>query len=126
MIAPDSSVLDGVRILIVEDESLVCMWLEDVLSGFGCNVVGPASRLPRALELAANETIDAAILDINVAGEKVFPVADKLHERNIPFVFSTGYGTAGLPERYAQHTVLQKPYFEFKLQEELERLLNLS
>lgn len=103
------------RILVVEDEALVAMLVEDVLRQYGYTIVGPASRVAQALGLAAGEAIDAAILDVNVAGETVFPVADRLAERGIPIVFLTGYGASGLPPRYQRHTVLDKPIEAEKL-----------
>ena len=102
--------LSGLRVLLVEDEAMVAMMIEDMLCELGCAVVGPASRVASALELLARETVDAAVLDVNVAGELVFPVADVLAAAGTPFVFSTGYGLAGLDARHAARPVLQKPY----------------
>ena len=107
----------GLRILVVEDEMMVAMLLEDMLGELGCIVVGPAPRVRHALELAVAEAIDGAILDVNVAGEKVFAVADALAARGIPFLFATGYGSAGLLEEYRDRPTLQKPF----AQDELER-----
>lgn len=98
------------RILVVEDEFLVAMDLEDLLTEMGFEVVGPANHLRDAIELAREEQIDFAVLDINVAGAQSFPVADILRNRNIPFVFSTGYGAEGLVDGYRNEVVLRKPY----------------
>jgi CheY-like chemotaxis protein len=108
--APDKTMLQGLRILIVEDDRLVAMALEDLLTDIGCEVVGPAFTLPDAVQLASESAIQGAILDVNLAGEKVYPVADILNARNCPFVFVTGYGTAGLREADRSRPVLQKPY----------------
>jgi CheY-like chemotaxis protein len=115
-------VSDALRVLIVEDEGIVAMWLADALADLGCIVVGPAARVTKALALIDSERVEAAILDINVAGETVFPVADKLLERGIPFVFATGYGIAGLTDAHRDRTVLQKPYLLDTLQRTLEEL----
>lgn len=98
------------RVLVVEDEPLIAMALEDTLTDLGYEVVGPALSLKEALRLSRHEDIDGAILDVNVAGEKVFPVADILATRSIPFVFVTGYGGAGLRECDRGRPILQKPY----------------
>jgi len=102
--------LAGLHVLLVEDEALVAMMLEDMLGDLGCTVVGPAARLEDAQRLLDKEEIDAAVLDINLAGEKVFPVADRLDSNHVPFVFASGYGEAGLDQRHKTHKVLQKPY----------------
>ncbi|GLS28436.1 Response regulator receiver domain-containing protein [Mesorhizobium albiziae] len=86
------------------------MDLEDLLTEMGFEVVGPANHLRDAIELAREEQIDFAVLDINVAGAQSFPVADILRNRNIPFVFSTGYGAEGLVDGYRNEVVLRKPY----------------
>ena len=98
------------RILVVEDEAMVAMMLEDMLSDLGCDVVGPAASLAAGLDLARTASIDAAVLDVNLAGQKVFPIADALTERGVPFVFATGYGRAGLRDQDEGRPVVQKPY----------------
>ncbi len=117
----DASALAGRRILAVEDESLVAMFLEDLLVEFGCTVIGPASRVHDALALVESNFLDGAVLDINLAGERVFPVADRLAELKIPFLFATGYGEAGLPDVYRSKVVLQKPYSAQTLRKALEQ-----
>lgn len=107
------------RVLIVEDEVLLAMDLEDLLTALGHEVVGQATRIDKAMELARESDIDFAVLDINVAGTKSFPVADILRERGIPFAFVSGYGTEGLMGGYRDFPALQKPY----AQEDLERTL---
>jgi CheY-like chemotaxis protein len=100
--------LAGRRILLVEDELLVSMALESTLQDSGATVIGPLARVKQALEAARREQIDAAVLDINLAGEKVFPVADLLAERGIPFVFYTGYSQDTLPLSHRSRPILSK------------------
>jgi hypothetical protein len=71
-----------------------------------------------------DRAVDAAVLDINLAGERVFPVANRLAELGIPFVFATGYGEAGLPDTHHSRIVLQKPYSAAGLRKALERCLS--
>ena len=89
---------------------MVSMMLEDMLSDLGCEVVGPAASLNSGLRLARSAEVDAAVLDVNLAGEKAFPIADVLAERGVPFVYATGYGRAGLRDDDAGRPVVQKPY----------------
>jgi CheY-like chemotaxis protein len=110
--------LAGLCILIVEDEMLVAMVLEDMLTELGCEVV-KAARVSKAVQLVTTAAIDGAILDVNVAGEAVDPVAHALQERGIPFIFSSGYGAGGLPAEYRDRPTLSKPF----QQEELAPML---
>lgn len=109
-------------VLIVEDEMQLAMMLEDVLTDAGCHVL-KAARVPAALVMAESEAIDAAILDINLAGTQAFPVAHVLHRRGIPFMFASGYGDDGLVTPYMGWAMLQKPYGMKQLQQALETLL---
>ncbi|MGH6958639.1 MAG: response regulator [Caulobacteraceae bacterium] len=107
----EASALSGRRVLVVEDEMMISMLVEDMLAELGCAVVGPAHALDTALDLARNEMrIDAALLDVNLAGQPVFAVADALREKGVPAIFSTGYGDAGLREIDRGAPVLQKPF----------------
>jgi len=107
----DTPVLAGRRILVVEDEMMIAMLVEDMLLELGCTVVGPVHALAEALELARTEPgLDAALLDVNLAGQPVFPVADALREKGVPAIFSTGYGDAGLRDIDRGSPVLQKPF----------------
>ncbi|MBV8687454.1 MAG: response regulator [Alphaproteobacteria bacterium] len=110
------------RVLVVEDEMLVAMNIEDMLLDLGHEVAGIASRLAPALALAEDAAIDAAMLDVNLAGESSFPVADVLLGRGIPFFFATGYGLQGIEEPYRQHPVLQKPFRAGDLRDALAAL----
>lgn len=111
MPSPDRSLLKGLRVFAVEDESLVAMQLEDILDELGCVVAGLAMRVRRAMEMLDRGTaIDVAVLDVNVAGEKVFPVAERLLQMGVPFLFATGYGRSGLDGQWLDRPVVQKPY----------------
>lgn len=120
-----SRALAGLRLLLVEDEAMVAMMVEDILSDLGCVVVDVAGTLSRGLTLArdAELDLDAAILDVNLGGEKVYPVAEVLTARGIPFVFATGYGIAGIAEQYAHVPALAKPYQPRALERMLETAL---
>ncbi|HEX4739461.1 MAG TPA: response regulator [Allosphingosinicella sp.] len=98
------------RVLIVEDEMLVAMNIEDMLLELGHEVAGIAGRLEPALALARDGAFDIAMLDVNLAGDRSFPVADLLIERGIPFLFATGYGPGGIADKYRGRPVLQKPF----------------
>jgi len=115
--------IDGVLpcILLAEDEMMLAMMLEDRLNASGYKVI-KAARLARCLVLAESESIDLAILDINLAGEQSFPVALVLRRRGIPFVFSSGYGDQDLPEAWRSEKTLQKPYDSRQLTEVLAAL----
>nr|MEA2797623.1 hypothetical protein [Phenylobacterium sp.] len=108
----DTAELKGLRVLVVEDEMMVSMLIEDMLSDMGCTVMGPASRLDEAIELAMESDIDCAVLDVNLGGQPIFPLADLLRERGCPFAFATGYGDAGLRDVDRGTPVLQKPFRE--------------
>ncbi|WP_158047359.1 response regulator [Skermanella pratensis] len=99
------------RILVVEDETLVAMDLEDMLLSLGCEVVGPVAKVARGLVLAREEPLDGAILDINVAGELVYPIAEVLNARGIALVFASGYDRGlGVPANLADYPRIRKPY----------------
>jgi len=118
----DSSDLNGLKVLVVEDEMLVSMLVEDMLSDLGCTVVGPAAELEEAMNLAKTADIDLALLDVNLGGRPIFPVADALKERGVPFAFASGYGEAGLSEDHRGAAVLQKPFREADLARALKSL----
>jgi CheY-like chemotaxis protein len=102
--------IQGLRVLVVEDDSLICLLLEDMLLDLGCQVVGTAGHIKRAIELAqCEENVDVAILDVNLGGRQVFPAADILAKRGVPFLFATGMGADALPEEWLGHCSLQKP-----------------
>ena len=110
------------RVLIVEDEMLVAMNIEDMLLDLGHEVAGLASRLEPALALAREGAFDIAMLDVNLAGQPSFPVADVLAARGIPFLFATGYGIMGIIKQYRGRPVLQKPFRAADIRDALRRL----
>jgi CheY-like chemotaxis protein len=116
------SLLEGRRVLLVEDESLVAMLAEDMLLDLGCEVV-VAMRLDKALAYARSEVFDLAVLDVNLGEARSYPVADVLFERCTPFLFATGYGKKGLEAAYQNVPVLQKPYHLGPMEQLLIHLL---
>ena len=88
------------RVLLVEDEAMIAMLVEEMVLDFGSEVVGPAAKMEEALRLASDASLDAAILDVNVGGAVVYPVADLLRARGVPIIFATGYGAGELPSRF--------------------------
>jgi CheY-like chemotaxis protein len=110
------------RVLIVEDEALIAMLLEDMLAEIGCEAVGPATRLDRALAIAEAESL--AILDVNLGSVQSFPVADLLEKRGIPYVFATGYGSKGLDVRFAHNITLKKPFQTHQLEQAISQALS--
>jgi CheY-like chemotaxis protein len=105
----DRLVVNGSHIMVVEDEALVAMVVSDALMELGYEVVGPFGRPADALAAINSGRIDAAVLDINLAGTLVYPVAEQLVSRGIPFVFVTGYGIESVDKRFAHIPVLAKP-----------------
>ncbi|WP_409018486.1 response regulator [Brevundimonas vesicularis] len=119
-----TTALEGRRVLVIEDESLVAMLLETILEDMGCEVIGPESNIDDGLQAASNTPkLDAALLDVNVAGREVFPVAEALLARNVPVVFSTGYGESGLPEQWRGRPTIQKPFTENTIRDALLRAI---
>jgi two-component SAPR family response regulator len=111
--------LAGLQILVVEDETLVAVFLEDMLKELECEVVGPAPRLVDALEFLdkKEKEIDCAILDVNVAGELIYPLAEILTEREVPFLFVTGYSQASVAPEFRHRPMLQKPFLMTELRD---------
>lgn len=97
------------RVLVVEDEMMIAMMIEDMLNELGYDVVGPATRIDEAMALTGND-VAAALLDVNIAGQPVYPVAEKLRQRDVPVIFLTGYGSAGVDPRFKACPVLPKPF----------------
>jgi CheY-like chemotaxis protein len=105
-----ASDLAGARVLVVEDEMLVSLLIEDILTDSKCIIVGPYDRVPAALEAARTLALDAAVLDVNLAGTKVYPVAEMLSARGIPFVLLSGYGAGAAPPEHPSWQVCSKPF----------------
>jgi CheY-like chemotaxis protein len=101
--------LSGKSVLVVEDEFLLALQLEELLQSLGGTVCGPFNRLPDAVNAAQRDDFDFAVLDINLNGTMVYPLADDLIARRIPFMFLSGYGLSNLPERFRGMTRLNKP-----------------
>ena len=104
------SPLADLRILVVEDEVFIALEIEERLQRLGCEIVGPVGRLERALELARSTALDGALLDVNVKGGLVYPVAEELLAREVPVVFSTGYAPNTLPPVFRGLPCLRKPF----------------
>jgi len=100
----------GLRILVVEDDLMISMLVEDMIAELGHQVAAVATSIEEACRLAKDANFDGALLDVNLNGKKVDPVAETLVGRNIPFVFTTGYGRQGIPDAFRDLPTLQKPY----------------
>jgi CheY-like chemotaxis protein len=111
----------ALRVLLVEDEFLVALSMERMLHRLGVEVVGPIGSVAEALAIACSVELDGAVLDVNVDGEKIYPCAEQLGERGIPFILTTGYAAANLPERYRTAARLGKPFSEVEFRSILER-----
>ncbi|MEF0942866.1 response regulator [Rhizobium sp. BR 362] len=101
---------EKLRFLIVEDEALIAMLIEDILTDLGYEVAAVASRLRDACEHARSAEFDFAILDVNLDGKPSYPVAEILDERGVPFAFATGYGALGLDGKFSKIPTLAKPF----------------
>lgn len=102
--------LAGHRVLVVEDEELIGMMLADLLEDLGAAVAGPVASVAEAVRLVEQEVLTGALLDLSLRGETAYPVADRLQERGVPYIFITGYGQGHLAPRHAQAPVLSKPF----------------
>ena len=122
-VSKEQSAAHGKRILVVEDELMIRMLLEDMLGELGYTIAAEAARIDEALQAAKNADFDLAILDVNLNGEPISPVADALAARGMPFVFATGYGEQGLPETYRGRPTLKKPFQLDGLKQMLEKAL---
>jgi CheY-like chemotaxis protein len=102
--------LSGLHALVVEDETMIFLLIEDMLREMGCASVAHATDIREALMHVESRRPDFAVLDVNLAGEQVYPVAERLDAIGVPFAFATGYGRIGMPERWASRPVIQKPF----------------
>ena len=100
----------GGSVFLVEDEVMIRMMVADMLEELGYSVAAEAGEINEAIRLAGTTEFDIAILDVNVNGKVISPVAEVLAGRGRPFIFATGYGAQGLPEEYRNRPTLQKPF----------------
>lgn len=115
--------LSGKRVLVIEDEAMVTMFLQDTLADIGCEVAGMASRFDDAMEKARSLRFDVAILDVNLNGRQTIPIAEIMAESGSPFVFATGYGAASLPPALRHVPVVPKPFEQCELERALLRAI---
>ena len=120
---PSPAILEGKRILVVEDSPVVAEACEDMLRDMGCIVVGPAANMAAALQLASEADFDGAIVDINIRGGKAFPVLKIRADRGIPFLLASGYADWSMPEEWRERPRLAKPFSPNLLRESLLQLL---
>jgi len=130
MSLPDSSTergsagaLGGRRVLIVEDSPVVGPFTVDLIEELGCIAVGPAPNMAAARELIDSEQLDAALMDIHIRGERVFPLCERLAARNVPFVLTSGYADWQMPDKWDDRPRLQKPYTIDQVEEALAQLI---
>jgi CheY-like chemotaxis protein len=116
--------LDGLRVLIAEDQAIVAMEIEDVLREAGCEVLGPVVSLQSALALLEQTMPDIAILDVNLEGALSFPLAESLRARGIPVILATGYMGRSLPVEWQQTPLLSKPFNRTELEDALADLID--
>jgi CheY-like chemotaxis protein len=113
----------GKRVLVVEDDAMIRMLLDDMLGELGYIVAAEAAHIDEAIEAVKTGEFDLAILDINVSGESISPVAEALAARGTPFVLATGYAEHGLPELYRDCPTLEKPFAIDGLERILQSLI---
>jgi CheY-like chemotaxis protein len=113
--AAGPSPLTGLRVLVVEDEGLIGLLIEDFLTGFGCRIVGVVGSTTDALELIPSAAIDVAVIDLKLAGEMAYPLAEALMAARVPFVFATGVHADEIDGGYAHVPVVGKPFEEGEL-----------
>ena len=120
---PQFDSLAGVKVLVVEDELLVAMLIEETLTDHGCLVIGPFTTLSTALVAAGEAQADVALLDVNLRGERVYPVAELLEVRRIPFLLLSGYGHEAVPAEHPLWVACSKPFLPTELLRALSALL---
>ncbi|HEX5258227.1 MAG TPA: response regulator [Sphingomicrobium sp.] len=114
--------LKGRRILVVEDSPVVGPFTADLLEELGCEVVGPAPNMAAARELVEAGEFDAALIDIHIRGERVFPLCEMLEAQGVPFVFTSGYADRQMPEKWEDRPRVQKPYTVDQIEKALRAL----
>ena len=121
-----ASLQQGCSVFLVEDEVMIRMMVADMLEELGHSIAGEAGEISHAIKLAQSTEFELAILDVNVNGHMITPVAELIKARNLPFIFATGYGAAGVPAEYRDQPTLQKPFLIEKLEEMIHRTLDVS
>src|SRR3954468_20456062 len=117
--------LKGTRIVLVEDSPVVGPFTAELLADLGCEVVGPAPNMAAARELAeSDEPIDAAMMDVHIRGERVFPLCEVLAARGVPFVLTSGYADWQMPDKWEECPRLQKPYTIGQVEDALVKLID--
>jgi len=121
--APSEGPLAGKRVLVVEDRYMIAAEMCEEVNRMGGEVVGPSSSVARALDLIERQAVDLALLDVNLDGDPVYPLAETLHAREVPFIFLTGYDDFTLPDPWRQRPRLSKPVSLRQLQAEVRKVL---
>ena len=116
--------ISGGSIFLVEDEVMIRMMVADMLEELGYSIAAEAGEINEAIKLAQSIEFDLAILDVNVNGKVISPVADLIAARERPFIFATGYGSSGLPAEYRDRPALQKPFQIETLARTIQQALN--
>ena len=119
----DNAGLAGKRILVVEDSPVVAPFTADILGELGCDVVGPAPNMAAARMLIDAEALDAALMDVHIRGERVFPLCDLLESKGVPFILTSGYADWQMPDKLEGRPRLLKPYTIGQVEEALAELL---
>jgi DNA-binding response OmpR family regulator len=119
-----TSDLTAKRVLVVEDELLISILIEDILVDEGCQVIGPFTNLPDALAAARSGGFDLALLDVNLRGDKVYPVAEILAEQSVPFLFLSGYGNDAIPDGHPEWRACSKPFTAAELKLGMSEVLS--
>jgi DNA-binding response OmpR family regulator len=102
--------LEGLSVLVVEDETIISFLIEDMLTELGCEDIWHVAGLQAALTLLQERVPDLAVLDVNLGGELAYPIAQQLADAAVPFLFATGYGRDGIPKEWTDRPVVQKPF----------------
>jgi len=115
--------LRGLKILLVEDSPVVGPFTADLLEEFGCEVFGPAPNMAAARTLIEEQSFDAAVMDVHIRGERVFPLCDLLASRGVPFLLTSGYADWQMPDQWSDRPRLQKPYRYEQMEQALKQLI---
>jgi CheY-like chemotaxis protein len=112
--------------LLVEDEPLVAMMMADVLSDFEFDVIGPFASVDKAIAAVNGANVNVALLDVNLGGEMVYPVASRLRELGVPFIFMTGYAPEGISKEFNDTPILKKPVDQAELYQVIQRITEVA